>query len=109
MSELTVLNLRKALKVWNNKEDLDGCDRYFEIYSDDSCRIHNNQSNSNIDFLHVEDMYDYIQNQVQPSMKVEFIIPSSALRKAKLGDNSELAAVISTAMSNAVKDWEKSC
>lgn len=109
MSELTVLNLRKALKVWNNKEDIDGCDRYFKIFSDGSCRIHNNQNNSSIDFLHVEDMYDYIQNKVQPSMKVAFTIPSSALRKAKLGDNSELSLVINTAISDAVKDWEKSC
>lgn len=109
MVELTVLNLRKALKVWNNKEDLDGGSRYFEIYSDGSCRINNSQTNSNIDFLRVEDMYDYIQNQVQPSMKVAFTIPSSALRKAKLGDNSELAALINTEMTNAVKDWEKSC
>lgn len=103
---LTVENLCKALNTWNKLEDIDGSCRYYEIFADSSCRIQNNITDSQRDFLTVNAMYDYIQNQVQSDMKVAFTIPSSVLRKAKLGDNSELAIIINTAMTNAVKDWE---
>ncbi len=112
MSELTVKALREAMQKWNKVEDISGHQRYFLIFPDGSCDILSRIDSKNDRrqyFDNVELMYEHIQNKIQPDMKLSFSIPSSALRKAKAGDLTEVNKYIGEAVKAAVVDWEKSC